>query len=255
MRILVGVKRVIDYAAKVRVAGDKKGVELANVKFSMNPFCEIAVEEAIRLKEKKQAKEIVAVSVGPKQASETLRTALAMGADRGIHIETDMRIDQELQPLGVAKILKKIVEEEKPDMVILGKQSIDGDCSQTAPMLASLLDWPQGLYAAKVDVKDGGKSVEVERETEAGTEVVELLLPSVISADLRLNQPRYATIPNIMKAKKKKIDTRKIGDVGVDVSSNISVSNVNDPPVRSAGIIVETVDDLISKLRTEAKVI
>mmetsp|Transcript_14022 Transcript_14022/g.52426 ORF Transcript_14022/g.52426 Transcript_14022/m.52426 type:complete len:255 (+) Transcript_14022:26-790(+) len=253
MRVLVGVKRVIDYAVKVRVAANKSGVELQNVKMSMNPFCEIAVEEAIRLKETKKATEVVAVSIGPKQAQDTLRTALAMGADRGILVTTDMRIDQELQPLSVAKILAKIVEEEDPSLVLLGKQSIDGDCAQTGPMLAGLLNWPQVTFAASVDV-DGDK-FRVERETDSGTEILEVASPALVTCDLRLNEPRYATLPNIMKAKKKKIDTRAAEDFGVDLTPRYEILEVVEPAPREAGILVEDVDQLVDKLKNEAKVI
>ncbi|CAM9930325.1 unnamed protein product, partial [Choristocarpus tenellus] len=206
MRVLVGVKRVIDYAVKVRIRPDKSGVELENVKMSMNPFCENAMEEAMRLKEKKIANEVIAVSVGPTAVTETIRTALAMGADRGIHVATDekIRIDQGLEPLAIAKILKEVVQEQKVDLVILGKQAIDGDCSQTGPMLAGLLGWPQATFAAKVEVEDGGK-VTVERETDTGTQILTMPLPAVITADLRLNEPRYTTLPGIMKVMKRLI--------------------------------------------------
>ncbi|KAM3574179.1 hypothetical protein VYU27_003898 [Nannochloropsis oceanica] len=255
MRILVGVKRVIDYAVKVRVAADKKGVELNNVKHSMNPFCEIAVEEAVRLKEKKVATEIVAVSVGPKQAQETLRTALAMGVDRSIHIETSLRPDQEIQPLAVAKILSKLVEKEKAGLIILGKQSIDGDYAQTAPMLAALLGWPQATFSAGVEPVDGNKALQVERETDTGSEVLKINLPAVISTDLRLNTPRYATIPNIMKAKKKPMELLTSEALGIDLTPKITVLSVADPPKRKGGIMVETVDELVDKLKNEAKVV
>mmetsp|Transcript_4172 Transcript_4172/g.4810 ORF Transcript_4172/g.4810 Transcript_4172/m.4810 type:complete len:254 (+) Transcript_4172:178-939(+) len=253
MRLLVGVKRVIDYAVKVRVTPDKTGVELKNVKMSMNPFCEIAVEEAVRLKEAGIVKEVVAVSVGPKQAQETIRTALAMGADRGIHITTDMRTDQELQPLAVSKLLKSIVEKETPDIVVLGKQAIDDDSNQTGQMLAGLLDWPQATFASKVKVED--KNLTVTREIDGGVQTLSMTLPAVITADLRLNEPRYATLPNIMKEKKKKIDTIKAEDLGVDLSPRLKVVKVEDPPVRSAGIMVDGVDALVDKLKNEASVI
>lgn len=240
---------------KVRVAGDKSGVELSNVKMSMNPFCEIAVEEAIRLKEKKIATEVIAVSVGPKQAQEQIRTALAMGCDRGVHVTTDLRLDQELQPLAVAKLLKEVVGNEEPDMVILGKQSIDGDCAQTGPMLAALLNWPQGTFASKVTMSDDLSSVEVERETDNGTEVIDLKMPALITADLRLNEPRYATLPNIMKAKKKKIQSIDAASMGVNLEPGYQVTGVNEPAARAAGIKVETVDDLLDKLRNEASCI
>mmetsp|Transcript_69670 Transcript_69670/g.194757 ORF Transcript_69670/g.194757 Transcript_69670/m.194757 type:complete len:255 (+) Transcript_69670:216-980(+) len=253
MKVLVGVKRVIDYAVKVRIAADKKGVELANVKMSMNPFCEIAVEEAIRMKEGKTATEIVAVSVGPKNAQEQIRTALAMGADRGVHVTTDMRLDQELQPLAVAKLLKEIVEKEAPDVVLLGKQSIDGDCAQTGPMLAAMLGWPQATMASELTFADGG--VTAERETDNGTEVIQVGTPLVVTADLRLNEPRYAKLPNIMKAKKKKIEAIDAASLGVDLSPRIEVVEMNDPPTRAAGIVVEDVTALVDKLKNEASVI
>jgi len=253
MKILVPVKRVIDYAVKVRVSPDKSGVELKNVKMSMNPFCEIAVEEAIRLKEAKKADEVVVVSVGPKQSQETLRTALAMGADRGIHINSDMRTDQELQPLAVAKLLESVAKTENPDLVIMGKQSIDSDAAQTGPMLAGMLNWPQVTFASEVEV-DGGK-VTVTRETDSGTETLAMNSPAVITADLRLNEPRYATLPNIMKAKKKKIDEMQAADMGVDLTPRITTVEVNDPPVRKAGIKVDSVDELVDKLKNEAGVV
>ncbi len=252
-KVLVGVKRVVDYAVKVRIAGDKKGVDLANVKMSMNPFCEIAVEEAIRLKEKKVASEVVAVSIGPKQSQETLRTALAMGADRGIHIETSMRTDQELQPLAVAKILKHVAERDNMDMVLLGKQAIDGDNCQTGPMTAALLNWPQCTFAANLEI-DGAK-VTADRETDVGTEKISFSLPAVVTADLRLNEPRYATLPNIMKAKKKPIETISADDLGIDLTPKNVTLSVEDPPTRKAGIEVESVDQLIDKLKNEASVI
>uniref|UniRef100_A0A7S2HH98 Electron transfer flavoprotein subunit beta n=1 Tax=Helicotheca tamesis TaxID=374047 RepID=A0A7S2HH98_9STRA len=258
MRVLVGVKRVVDYAVKVRVNPDgKSGVDLANVKMSMNPFCEIAVEEAVRLKESKAAKEVVAVSVGPKQCTETLRTALAMGCDRAVHVQTALRTDyMELQPLSVARILEKVVEKEEPDLVVLGKQSIDSDCGQTGPMLAGFLGWPQVTFAAKLDVVDGGSSLEVERETDAGTETIRIpALPAVITCDLRLNEPRYATLPNIMKAKKKKVDTMNAEDFGVDLTPRNEVLEVYEPPARKEGVIVEDVDQLVDKLKNEAGVI
>lgn len=251
MKVLVPVKRVVDYAVKVRVT--PTGVDLNNVKMSMNPFCEIAVEEAIRLKEKKVAKEIVAVSIGPKQSQETIRTALAMGADRGIHIETDLRTDQELQPLAVAKLLKEIVAKESPDLVICGKQSIDADAAQTGPILAGLLDWSQGTFASEVAIE--GSDVSVTRETDAGVETIKLGLPAVVTADLRLNEPRYATLPNIMKAKKKKIETLAADSLGVDLSPRIEVVEVKEPEARKAGIKVSDVDQLVDKLKNEAAVV
>ena len=253
MRVLVGVKRVVDYAVKVRISADKAGAELNNIKMSMNPFCEIAVEEAVRLKENKIADEVVAVSIGPKQAQETIRTALAMGADRGIHIATDMRTDQELQPLAVAKLLAEVAKAESPDLVLLGKQSIDSDAAQTGPMVAELLGWSQAAFASEVAV-DGG-AMNVTRETDTGMETLSMPLPAVVTADLRLNEPRYATLPNIMKAKKKKIDTQEAADMGVDLAPRVEVLEVNDPPVRAAGIKVESVDELVDKLKNEAGVL
>ena len=253
MRVLVGVKRVIDYGAKVRVMADRTGVELANMKMSMNPFCEIAVEEAIRMKEKKLAAEVVVVSVGPAQCAETLRQALAMGADRAVHVATELRTDQELQPLAVAKLLAEVAKAESPDLVLLGKQSIDSDAAQTGPMVAELLGWSQAAFASEVAV-DGG-AMNVTRETDTGMETLSMPLPAVVTADLRLNEPRYATLPNIMKAKKKKIDTQEAADMGVDLAPRVEVLEVNDPPVRAAGIKVESVDELVDKLKNEAGVL
>jgi electron transfer flavoprotein beta subunit len=254
-RVLVGVKRVIDYAVRVRVDKTGSGVELANTKMSMNPFCEIAVEEAIQLKEKGLADEVVAVSIGPKQAQETLRSALAMGADKAVHVATDVRLDQELNPLAVAQLLQKVVEAQEPDLVIVGKQSIDGDNATTAPMLAELLGWSQATFAAGVDVAADGATAEVERETDAGTETVKVSLPAVISADLRLNTPRYPKLPNIMKAKKKPLDQLAAADLGVDLAPSIVVESVAAPPDRAAGITVDSVDALVDKLKNEAAVI
>ena len=218
---------------------------------SMNPFCEIAVEEAIRLKEKGgPVTEIIAVSIGPKASAETLRTALAMGCDRGIHISTDIRTDQDLSPLNVAQLMAKVCEDEKPDFVIVGKQSIDGDYGQTGPILAGLMNWPQGTFAAKIDIKEKT----IERETDAGTEVISLELPAVFTADLRLNEPRYATLPNIMKAKKKKIATMTADSMGVELKNGNTVTEVYDPPGRKAGIIVESVDDLVAKLKADGSI-
>jgi electron transfer flavoprotein beta subunit len=222
-------------------------VELQNVKMSMNPFCENAVEEAVKLKESGRAKEVVAVSVGPKQASETLRTALAMGVDRALHITTDMRGDQELQPLAVARLLQKVAEEEKPGLIILGKQAIDGDYGQTGPMLAGMLGWPQATFAAGVNVKD--EELMVERETDTGTQTLSMKLPAVVTADLRLNAPRYATLPNIMKAKKKPINVKAAEDFGVDLTPRNKVIKVVDPPPRKGGSFVESVDELVEKLK------
>lgn len=249
MKILVPVKRVVDYNVKVRVKADGSGVDIANVKMSMNPFDEIAVEEAVRLKEKGVATEIVAVSCGVAQCQETLRTAMAIGADRAILVETDV----ELQPLAVAKLLKALVEREAPQLVILGKQAIDDDANQTGQMLAALLDWPQATFASKVEVK--GDEVEVTREVDGGLETLALKLPAIVTTDLRLNEPRYVTLPNIMKAKKKPLDTVKPADLGVDVAPRLQTLKVAEPPKRSAGIKVPDVATLVDKLKNEAKVI
>jgi electron transfer flavoprotein beta subunit len=249
MKVLVAVKRVIDYNVKIRVKSDNTGVELANVKMSMNPFDEIAVEEGIRLKEAGTATELVAVSMGVTQSQETIRTALAMGADRGILVETT----EELQPLAVAKLLKALVEREQPGLVILGKQAIDDDSNQVAQMLAALLGWAQGTFASKLTLADG--KAEVIREVDGGLETVSLAMPAVISADLRLNTPRYASLPNIMKAKKKPIETLKVDDLGVDVAPRLKTLKVVEPPKRQAGVKVESVAELVDKLRNEAKVI
>jgi electron transfer flavoprotein beta subunit len=254
-KCLVAVKRVLDYAVKARVAADKKSVELSNVKLSINPFCEIAVEEAIKLKESKVIDEIVAVSIGPKQSQETIRTALAMGADRGIHVETDMRIDQDLQPLAVAKILKEVASKESVDLVILGKQSIDGDNCQTGPMLSALLGWSQCTFAAGVEIDAASGDVKVERETDSGTEKIALKLPSVISADLRLNEPRYATLPNIMKAKKKPLEVVSVADMNIKVEPRYETISVAEPTARKAGETVESVDQLIDKLKNQSGVL
>jgi len=249
MKVLVAVKRVIDANVKVRVKGDGTGVETANVKMSMNPFCEIAVEEAIRLKEGGTASEIVAVSMGVQQCQETIRTALAMGADRGIHVLTDV----DLQPLAVAKLLKAVVDKESPQLVILGKQAIDDDSNQTGQMLAALLGWSQGTFASKVAIGDG--KADVTREVDGGLESVALKMPAVVTTDLRLNEPRYASLPNIMKAKKKPIDQMTPEDLGVDVAPRLTTLKVTEPPKREAGVIVESVADLVAKLTNEAKVI
>ncbi|KAJ1883439.1 putative electron transfer flavoprotein subunit [Coemansia sp. RSA 1722] len=252
LRILVGVKRVVDSAVKVRVNSAQTGVETANVKHSMNPFDEIAVEEAIRLREKhgKDAvEEIVAVSCGPTKAQETLRTALAMGADRAVHVKTDA----DLEPLSVAKLLSKVVEAEKPSLVILGKQAIDDDSNQTGQMLAGLLNWPQATFASKVDVKDG--SLEVVREVDGGLETVSSALPAIITTDLRLNEPRYASLPNIMKAKKKPLKTVSPADLGIEIKSRLQTLKVTEPAKRQGGKIVASVDELLDKLRNEAKVL
>lgn len=246
-RVLVGVKRVIDYAVKIRVKPDKSGVVTEGVKHSMNPFDEIAVEEAVKMKEKKLASEVVAVSVGPAQAQEVLRTALAMGADRGIHIEVTGKDYDLLQPIHVSKILAKLAQNEKADLVILGKQAIDDDCNQTAQMTAALLDWPQATYASKVEKT--GDGLTVVREIDGGLETIKTTVPAVISADLRLNTPRYATLPNIMKAKKKPIKKVAPKDLGVDTTPRIEIVSVEDPPVRQAGSILPDVDTLLGKLR------
>ncbi|SBV31337.1 electron transfer flavoprotein beta-subunit [uncultured Sphingopyxis sp.] len=243
MKILVPVKRVLDYNVKPRVKADGTGVDLANVKMSMNPFDEIAVEEAIRLKEKGVATEIVAVSVGPAKAQETLRTALAMGADRAILVQTD----DEVEPLAVAKILKAIGDVEGPGLVILGKQAIDGDNNQTGQMLAALTGWAQGTFASAVNVE--GDSVSVTREVDGGLETVKLKLPAIVTTDLRLNEPRYASLPNIMKAKSKPLDTKSPADYGVDTSPRVKTVKVSEPPVRSAGVKVADVDELVAKLK------
>jgi len=249
MKVLVPVKRVVDYNVKIRVKGDGSGVELANVKMSMNPFDEIAVEEAIRLKEAGKAEEIVAVSIGPAQAAETIRTALAMGADRGILVKTDAPTE----PLAVAKILKGVVEAEGPGLVILGKQAIDDDANQTGQMLAALLGWPQGTFASKIELGDG--SITVTREVDGGLQTVKLNAPAIVTTDLRLNEPRYASLPNIMKAKKKPIDEKTPDDFGVDVAPRLEVLKTTEPPARQAGVKVETVAELVDKLKNEAGVI
>jgi electron transfer flavoprotein beta subunit len=249
MKALVPVKRVVDFNVKVRVKSDGSGVDIANVKMSMNPFDEIAVEEATRLKEKGVVTEIVAVSCGVAQCQETLRTAMAIGADRAILVETDA----ELQPLAVAKILKALVDKEQPQLVILGKQAIDDDCNQTGQMLAALADLPQATFASKVEVADG--KVSVTREVDGGLETVKLSLPAVITTDLRLNEPRYVTLPNIMKAKKKQLDTVTPADLGVDAKPRLKTLKVSEPPKRGAGVKVPDVATLVAKLKTEAKVI
>jgi len=249
MKILVPVKRVVDYNVKVRVKSDGSGVDIANVKMSMNPFDEIAIEEATRLKEKGVATEIVAVSCGVAQCQETLRTAMAIGADRAILIETDA----ELQPLAVAKLLKAVADKEKPDLVILGKQAIDDDANQTGQMLAALMGVPQGAFASKLVVADG--NAQVTREVDGGLETVSIKLPAVVTADLRLNEPRYVTLPNIMKAKKKPLETVKPADLGVDPAPRLKTLKVSEPPARKAGIKVPDVATLVAKLKTEAKVL
>jgi len=250
MKVLVAVKRVVDYAVKIRVKADGSGVELANVKMSMNPFDEIAVEEAVRLKEKGTATEVVVVSIGTGKAQETLRTALAIGADRALLIET---AEDGAEPLSVAKLLRAVVDQEKPDLVVLGKQAIDDDCNQTGQMLAALLGWPQGTFASKVAPESG--AVLVTREVDGGLETVKLNLPAVVTTDLRLNEPRYPSLPNIMKAKKKPLDVKKVADLGVDVAPRLRVVKVSEPPVRKGGIRVADVAELVHRLKTEAGVI
>ena len=249
MKVLVPVKRVVDYNVKVRVKSDQTGVDIANVKMSMNPFDEIAVEEAVRLKEKGAATEVIVVSCGLPQCQETLRTAMAIGADRGILVESDV----ELQPLAVAKLLKAIVDKEKPDLVIVGKQAIDDDANQTGQMLAALAGLPQGTFASKIELADG--RAQVTREVDGGLEKISIALPAVITADLRLNEPRYVTLPNIMKAKKKPLETIKPADLGVDVTPRLKTLKVSEPPARKAGVRVPDVATLVAKLKTEAKVL
>ena len=249
MKVLVPVKRVVDYNVKVRVKADESGVELDNVKMSMNPFDEIAVEEAVKLKEAGKVTEIVAVTIGVSQAVETLRTAMAMGADRSIHVQTDVNVE----PLAVAKILAKIVAEENPELVILGKQAIDDDSNQTGQMLAALLDWPQGTFASNVEFV--GDKINVTREVDGGLKTLALSLPAIITTDLRLNEPRYASLPNIMKAKQKPVDSKTPDDYGVDVSPRMKTLKVVEPPKREAGIKVADVAELVDKLKNEAKVI
>eukprot|EP00298_Acanthocystis_sp_HF-20_P025024 c36706_g1_i1.p1 GENE.c36706_g1_i1~~c36706_g1_i1.p1 ORF type:complete len:262 (+),score=109.17 c36706_g1_i1:29-787(+) len=252
MRVLVGVKRVIDYAVKVRVKPDKTGVETMNVKMSMNPFDEIAVEEAVRLKEKNIVKEIIAVSVGPKPCEEVLRTAMAMGVDRSIHVETD----KTTFPLHIAKIFREIVKKENPDLVLLGKQGIDGDFNQTGQMLAGLLGWSQGTFISKCDIQSANKKVQITRETDEGMEIVNLQLPAVLTCDLRLNEPRYAKLPDIVKARKKPLEKITPESLSVDPNnSSLQVLRVEEPPQRKAGIMVKSVDELVEKLKNEAKVI
>ena len=249
MKVLVPVKRVIDYNVKVRVKADKSGVELANVKMAMNPFDEISVEEALRLKEAGGADEVVAVSIGPTQNKETIRTALAMGADRGIHIEAP----HEVEPLAVAKLLKAVVEREEPGLVFVGKQAIDDDCNQTGQMLAALLGWAQGTFVSGIEIK--GDSATVVREVDGGLEHLEVKMPAVVTVDLRLNEPRYASLPNIMKAKKKPLDSMSADELGVDVTPRLAITRVEEPPAREAGIKVSDVRELVDKLKNEAKVI
>jgi len=249
MKVLVAVKRLIDYNVKIRVKPDNTGVETANVKMSMNPFDEIAVEEAVKLKEAGTVDEIVVVSLGPKACQETIRTALAMGCDRGVHVETDA----ELQPLAVAKLLKGIVDKENPDLIIVGKQAIDDDSSQTGQMLSALLGWSQGTFASKLEL--AGSSANVTREVDGGLETIKINMPCVITTDLRLNVPRYASLPNIMKAKKKQIDVFSPDDLGVDVTPRLETLKITEPPKREAGAILENAAELVDKLKNEAKVI
>ena len=253
MKVLVPVKRVIDYNVKVRVKADQTGVDLANVKMSMNPFDEISVEQAIRMKEKGQVEEIVVVSIGVEKNQETLRTALAMGADRAILVTATDNVENDIEPLTVAKILKGIVEEEKPGMVLLGKQAIDNDANATGQMLSALLGWSQATFASAVEI-DGDKAT-VTREVDGGLQVIKVNMPAIVTVDLRLNEPRYASLPNIMKAKKKPMDTKTPADYGVDVTPRLSFVKVSEPPARQAGVIVGSVEELVEKLKTEAGVI
>ena len=249
MKVLVPVKRVIDYNVKIRVKSDQTGVETANVKMSMNPFDEISVEEAIRLKEAGTVEEIIVVSIGVQQCQETIRTALAMGADRGIHV----KFDEDLEPLAVAKVLKALVDKEAPELVIVGKQAIDDDSNQTGQMLAALLGWSQGTYASKIELVDGGANIT--REIDSGLETIAVDLPTIVTVDLRLNEPRYASLPNIMKAKKKPIDETTPADLGVDTAPRLETLKVEEPPVRQAGVMVDSVAALVDKLKNEARVI
>src|SRR5213595_402859 len=249
MKALVAVKRVVDYNVKIRVKADKTGVELANVKMSMNPFDEIAVEEALRLREAGIVSEVIAASLGVQQCQETIRTALAMGADRGVLVQTDV----ELQPLAVAKLLKAVIEKEQPELVIIGKQAIDDDCNQTGQMLAALLGWPQATFASKVKISDG--RAEVTREVDGGLETISIKMPAVVTTDLRLNEPRYVTLPNIMKAKKKPLEVLKPDALGVDIAPRLKTLKVEEPPKRKAGAKVPDAKTLVAKLRNEAKVI
>ncbi|MEO0679689.1 MAG: electron transfer flavoprotein subunit beta/FixA family protein [Pseudomonadota bacterium] len=253
MKVLVPVKRVIDYNVKVRVKADGSGVDLANVKMSMNPFDEIAVEEAIRLKEKGAAEEIVAVSIGVKQAQETLRTALAMGADRAILIEASDDVTNDIEPLAVAKLLAKVVEEEAPGLVLMGKQAIDNDMNATGQMLSALLGWAQATYASELEVDGDGATVT--REVDGGLQTIKVKMPAIVTVDLRLNEPRYASLPNIMKAKKKPLDAKTPADYGVDVTPRLSVVSTSEPAERQAGVKVGSVDELVEKLKSEAGVI
>ena len=249
MKVLVPVKRVIDYNVKVRVKADNSGVELANVKMAMNPFDEIAVEQALRLKEAGGAEEVVVVSIGPAQNQETIRTALAMGADRGIHIEAS----HDIEPLAVAKLLKAVVERETPGLALVGKQAIDDDCNQTGQMLAALLGWAQGTFVSALEI--AGDKAKIVREVDGGLEHLEIKMPAIVSVDLRLNEPRYASLPNIMKAKKKPLDSLTVDELGVDISPRLTIVKVEEPAAREAGIKVADVKELVEKLKNEAKVI
>ena len=249
MKVLVPVKRVVDYNVKVRAKSDESGPDLSNAKMALNPFCEIAIEEAVRLKEAGLAEEVIAISIGTTASQEQLRTCLALGADRAILVETEI----EAEPLGIAKALKSIVEKEQPELVILGKQAIDGDSNQTGQMLASLLNYPQGTFASEVAITDG--NIEVTREIDGGLQTVSLKLPAIVTTDLRLNEPRYASLPNIMKAKKKQMDVFTADELGVDLTPRLKTVKVSAPPERPAGVIVESIDELVDKLKNEAKVI
>ena len=249
MKVLVGIKRVLDPQVKARVKADKSGIDLTNAKMTMNPFCENAVEEAIRLRESGAIEEVVVLSIGAAKSEETLRNALALGADRAILVLTE----EVLEPLALAKVIKAIVEKENPDLVLVGKQAIDDECNQTGQMLSALLDWPQATFASKLELVDG--TAQVTREVDAGIEVINVNMPAVISADLRLNEPRYASLPNVMKAKRKPLDKIELADLGLDTANRLTTLEVMEPPARAAGIIVETVSELVDKLRNEAKVI
>ena len=249
MKVLVGIKRVLDPQVKARVKADKSGIDLTNAKMTMNPFCENAVEEAIRLRESGAIEEVVALSIGAAKSEETLRNALALGADRAILVLTE----EVLEPLALAKVIRAIVEKENPDLVLVGKQAIDDECNQTGQMLSALLDWPQATFASKLELVDG--TAQVTREVDAGIEVINVNMPAVISADLRLNEPRYASLPNVMKAKRKPLDKIELADLGLDTANRLTTLEVMEPPARAAGIIVETVGELVDKLRNEAKVI
>ncbi|MDP6969081.1 MAG: electron transfer flavoprotein subunit beta/FixA family protein [Gammaproteobacteria bacterium] len=249
MKVLVGVKRVLDPQVKARVNADRTGIDLTNAKMTMNPFCENAVEEAIRLKEAGTAEEIIALSVGPAKAEETLRNALALGADRAILVHTE----ETLEPLAIAKVFKAIVEAEQPDLILVGKQAIDDDCNQTGQMLSALLDWPQATFASKLELN--GDTAKVTREVDGGLETIDVNLPAVVTVDLRLNEPRYASLPNVMKAKRKPLDKKDLADLGLDTANRMTTLEVTEPPARAAGVLVESVAELVSKLKHEAKVI